>query len=147
MRSPTTELPDEGFDFACSVTAVHHLDFTAALARMRELLCPGGVLVVVGPAREETATGWARQVAAERVLPGARYRWHVQASATRTTQPPERSVRETTICGRSLDIASQARTMARSRRSTSRSPDQVRARTSPPATRTLLRRAALTAPR
>ncbi|MFH9351988.1 class I SAM-dependent methyltransferase [Kitasatospora sp. NPDC017646] len=108
----TVDLPAEGFGFVCSVTAVHHMDFASALTRMRELLSPGGVLVVVGLAREETAADWARRgaaaplvravkalrraggpegmpeaapgmsyrevrEAAERVLPGARYQWHV----------------------------------------------------------------------
>ncbi|MFF2149134.1 class I SAM-dependent methyltransferase [Kitasatospora sp. NPDC058190] len=108
----TLDLPGEGFDFVCSVTAVHHMDFEAALTRMRELLCPGGALVVVGLAREESTAEWARRIAAAplvravkavrrasepegmpmaapgmsyrevreisgRVLPGARYRWHV----------------------------------------------------------------------
>ncbi|MDA2809786.1 class I SAM-dependent methyltransferase [Nocardiopsis sp. RSe5-2] len=49
----TADLPEGGFDFVCSVSTVHHMDFTAALERMRALLRPGGVLAVVGLAREE----------------------------------------------------------------------------------------------
>ncbi|MER6304015.1 class I SAM-dependent methyltransferase [Kitasatospora sp. NPDC001539] len=60
----TLDLPAGGFDFICSVTAVHHMDFEAALLRMRELLRPGGVLVVVGLAREDSAADRARRVAA-----------------------------------------------------------------------------------
>jgi SAM-dependent methyltransferase len=48
------DLKGEGYDFVCSVSAIHHMDFTAALTRMRELLRPGGVLVVVGLARDAT---------------------------------------------------------------------------------------------
>jgi SAM-dependent methyltransferase len=35
------DLPAAGYDFVCSVSAVHHMDFSAALARMRDLLLPG----------------------------------------------------------------------------------------------------------
>lgn len=39
------------FDFITSVAALHHMDETAALTRMRALLRPGGRLVVIGLAR------------------------------------------------------------------------------------------------
>jgi SAM-dependent methyltransferase len=58
------DLPVEGFDFICSVTTIHHMDFEAALARMRDLLRPGGTLVVVGLARDATAADWAFRIAA-----------------------------------------------------------------------------------
>nr|WP_250637349.1 class I SAM-dependent methyltransferase [Streptomyces griseochromogenes] len=45
------ELPAAECDFICSVTTIHHMDFEAALMRMRDLLRPGGTLVVVGLAR------------------------------------------------------------------------------------------------
>ncbi|MFI8852111.1 class I SAM-dependent methyltransferase [Streptomyces sp. NPDC053499] len=57
-------LPAGGFDFVCSVSTVHHTDFEAALTRMRELLRPGGTLVVVGLAREATWADWAARIAA-----------------------------------------------------------------------------------
>jgi SAM-dependent methyltransferase len=59
----TAELPAEGYDFICSVTAIHHMDFEAALTRMRELLRPGGTLIVVGLAREATPADWAARIA------------------------------------------------------------------------------------
>ncbi|MBO8195895.1 class I SAM-dependent methyltransferase [Streptomyces oryzae] len=59
----TAALPTAGFDFICSVSTVHHMDFEAALTRMRELLRPGGTLVVVGLAREATAADWAARIA------------------------------------------------------------------------------------
>lgn len=64
----TADLPDAGYDFICSVSAVHQMDFTAALARMRDLLRPGGVLVVVGLARERSVGDWAVTVAAAPVV-------------------------------------------------------------------------------
>jgi SAM-dependent methyltransferase len=41
----------ESFDAIVSVAALHHMDARMALERMRSLLRPGGVLVVVGLAR------------------------------------------------------------------------------------------------
>jgi ubiquinone/menaquinone biosynthesis C-methylase UbiE len=39
---------DASFDFACSNTSLHHMDFAAALAAMARALRPGGRLAVVG---------------------------------------------------------------------------------------------------
>ncbi|WP_242889416.1 class I SAM-dependent methyltransferase [Actinomadura litoris] len=64
----TADLPDEGYDFICSVSAIHHMDFEAALTRMRELLRPGGALVVVGLARESGPAEWAASIAAAPVV-------------------------------------------------------------------------------
>ncbi|WP_181787884.1 class I SAM-dependent methyltransferase [Streptomyces phytophilus] len=64
----TADLPAPGYDFICSVSAVHQMDFTPALARMRDLLRPGGVLVVVGLARERSVGDWAAMVAAAPVV-------------------------------------------------------------------------------
>lgn len=60
----TVDVPVEGYDFICSVSTIHHMDFEAALTRMRELLRPGGTLVVVGLAREASAADWAAMIAA-----------------------------------------------------------------------------------
>jgi SAM-dependent methyltransferase len=54
----TCELPDAGYDFVCSVTAIHHMDFTAALRKMARLLRPGGRLVVISLAKNVTWTDW-----------------------------------------------------------------------------------------
>ncbi|WP_169978808.1 bifunctional 2-polyprenyl-6-hydroxyphenol methylase/3-demethylubiquinol 3-O-methyltransferase UbiG [Microbispora sp. H10836] len=64
----TAALPVEGYDFVCSVSAIHHMDFDPALTRMRELLRPGGTLVVVGLAREASAADWAATIAAAPVV-------------------------------------------------------------------------------
>ncbi len=64
----TAELPIAGYDFICSVTTIHHMDFEAALTRMRELLRPGGSLVVVGLAREASPAEWAALIAAAPVV-------------------------------------------------------------------------------
>ncbi|MDQ0377377.1 class I SAM-dependent methyltransferase [Amycolatopsis thermophila] len=63
-----TDLPAEGYDFICSVATIHHMAFEPALVRMRELLRPGGTLVVVGLAREASAADWAWWAAATPVV-------------------------------------------------------------------------------
>ncbi|MFI7032321.1 class I SAM-dependent methyltransferase [Microbispora rosea] len=65
---PTAVLPAEEYDFVCSVSAIHHMDFDAALTRMRALLRPGGTLVVVGLAREASPAEWAAMIAAAPVV-------------------------------------------------------------------------------
>ncbi|GAA0338841.1 class I SAM-dependent methyltransferase [Actinoallomurus spadix] len=51
LRHP---FPEGAYDLVCSVAVIHHMDFTAALTRMADLLRPGGTLVVVGLARDRT---------------------------------------------------------------------------------------------
>jgi SAM-dependent methyltransferase len=60
----TADLPAAGYDFICSLSTIHHMNFEAALTRMREMLRPGGTLVVVGLAREKTLVDWATMIAA-----------------------------------------------------------------------------------
>lgn len=45
----------EPFDVIVSVAALHHMDQAAAITRMRDLLRPGGALVIVGLARSGAA--------------------------------------------------------------------------------------------
>ena len=49
---------DGSFDFACANTALHHMDFGAALAKMARILRPGGRLAVVGLGRDGSASDW-----------------------------------------------------------------------------------------
>jgi 2-polyprenyl-3-methyl-5-hydroxy-6-metoxy-1,4-benzoquinol methylase len=52
------------FDLVASVAALHHMDAAAALARMRDLLRPGGTLAVVGLARGSHPADLPRDAAA-----------------------------------------------------------------------------------
>ncbi|GAA3982991.1 class I SAM-dependent methyltransferase [Actinomadura viridis] len=45
-------LPAGSLDFVCSVAAIHHMDFTAALTVMRDAVRPGGGLVVISLAAD-----------------------------------------------------------------------------------------------
>jgi SAM-dependent methyltransferase len=49
---------ESSFDFACANTALHHMDFAAALGKMARLLRPGGRLAVVGLARNGSPADW-----------------------------------------------------------------------------------------
>jgi ubiquinone/menaquinone biosynthesis C-methylase UbiE len=51
-------LTDASFDFACANTALHHMDFAAALAKLARIIRPGGRLAVIGLAREGSAADY-----------------------------------------------------------------------------------------
>jgi ubiquinone/menaquinone biosynthesis C-methylase UbiE len=55
------ELPlkPESFDLVTAVASLHHMDTATAINRMRDLLRPAGVLVVIGLAREGLSPGLA----------------------------------------------------------------------------------------
>jgi len=57
-------LEDASFDFACANTALHHMDFGAALVKMARILRPGGRLAVVGLAANGSAADLAVDAAA-----------------------------------------------------------------------------------
>jgi SAM-dependent methyltransferase len=52
---PAFPFEDASFDFIASDTAIHHMNFEAALMSMSRLLRPGGRLAVVGLARSASA--------------------------------------------------------------------------------------------
>ncbi|MBV9793776.1 MAG: class I SAM-dependent methyltransferase [Actinobacteria bacterium] len=51
---PAFPFEDASFDFIASNTAIHHMNFEAALMAMTRLLRPGGRLAVIGLARSAT---------------------------------------------------------------------------------------------
>ncbi|MEU8109222.1 class I SAM-dependent methyltransferase [Nonomuraea muscovyensis] len=61
----------ESFDMVTAVATLHHLDAAAALDRVRELLRPGGRLVVVGLARGGGPAGLPYELAGL-----VAHRWH-----------------------------------------------------------------------
>jgi SAM-dependent methyltransferase len=58
------------FDFACANTALHHMDFAAALAKMARIVRPGGRLAVIGIADDGSPADWIISGAG---IPVARY--------------------------------------------------------------------------
>ena len=66
---------EASFDFACANTALHHMDFGAALAKMARILRPGGRLAVVGLARNGSPADWVFGAAG---IPADRYYKHAK---------------------------------------------------------------------
>jgi SAM-dependent methyltransferase len=65
LRFAETDLFDfeadaRGYHFISLIAVLHHMDFDAAGERLRSLLAPGGVLAVLGIAREDTIPEYAR---------------------------------------------------------------------------------------
>jgi SAM-dependent methyltransferase len=59
---PAFPFEDASFDFIASNTAIHHMNFEAALMAMSRLLRPGGRLAIVGLARNATARDYLPDV-------------------------------------------------------------------------------------
>jgi SAM-dependent methyltransferase len=51
-------LEEASFDFACANTALHHMDFGAALGKMARILRPGGRLAIVGLGANGSPADW-----------------------------------------------------------------------------------------
>jgi SAM-dependent methyltransferase len=78
------------FDLIASVAALHHMDARVALARMRDLLRPGGRLAVIGLARSRYPADLPRDAAAavaHRLHTATKGYWEV--SAPKVWPPPE----------------------------------------------------------
>lgn len=59
--------PEHPYDVIIFVASLHHMDLTAALTKARELLAPGGQLLVVGLAANRSPADWI--ISALQVLP------------------------------------------------------------------------------
>ncbi|WP_433262937.1 class I SAM-dependent methyltransferase [Actinosynnema sp. CS-041913] len=51
------------YDFVSCIATLHHMPFIAAVERLRGLVAPGGVLAVLGLAKEKTAWDWVVSLA------------------------------------------------------------------------------------
>ena len=103
-------LEPASFDFVLSVTALHHMDAAPALARMRELLRPGGTLVVLGIALSTYPRDLARDTTARFVDRAYRFTRDVYWSDAPRSWPPPTTYREI------RDLATRALPGARYRR-------------------------------
>lgn len=63
-------IPDGPYDAITCVAVLHHLPLAETLARFRRQLAPGGALVVVGPAREDSPIGHLLSAASIPLNPG-----------------------------------------------------------------------------
>lgn len=83
-------LPPESFDAVLSVATLHHMNAVAGLRRMRDLVRPGGIIGIIGLARDESlidhaisATG----LAAHRLYLATRQYW--EHPSPKAWPPPE----------------------------------------------------------
>ena len=70
------------FDVVTMVAALHHMDMVAGLTRLRELVAPGGLLLVVGLARHRIPADLPYDVVsavALRAIRRGRKEWHTTA--------------------------------------------------------------------
>jgi SAM-dependent methyltransferase len=61
----TADLTPKGFELVSAVASLHHMDAGEGLVRLRSLIAPGGVLVVVGVARPDLPRDLPIEVAAQ----------------------------------------------------------------------------------
>ena len=78
-------LEGEQFDLVTAVASIHHLpDFGGALARLAELVTPGGKLVVLGLGRSSTPVDWAYDA-----IGAAQHRWYSRYCAYAEDSAPK----------------------------------------------------------
>jgi ubiquinone/menaquinone biosynthesis C-methylase UbiE len=82
------------FDFIVSVAALHHMDATVALQRMRELLRRGGTLAILGLPRSRYPSDLPRDVAATLATSWLRLFQHHWESPAPTVWPPSHTFPE-----------------------------------------------------
>ncbi|GAA0549964.1 class I SAM-dependent methyltransferase [Paractinoplanes ferrugineus] len=58
-------LTPKGFELVSAVASLHHMDAREGLLRLRSLVAPGGVLIVIGPARPDLPKDLPIEVAAQ----------------------------------------------------------------------------------
>jgi SAM-dependent methyltransferase len=59
----TDDLPEQHYDYISCLASLHHVPF-GTVTKLRRALVPGGVLVVLTPARPSGPRDWARELAA-----------------------------------------------------------------------------------
>lgn len=73
-RFPITDNPAQaafghpGYDFVSVIAAIHHMDFHSAIERLQGSLTPGGVLVILGVAREGCLAEYAPALCASQCM-------------------------------------------------------------------------------
>jgi SAM-dependent methyltransferase len=98
----TAPLEPGSFDYVVCVAALHHMDPAAGLARMRDLLRPGGALAVLGLARGRYPRDLPREVTAAAVSRVVRVRRGEWESSAPTIWPPAHTYGEMRAIARDL---------------------------------------------
>jgi ubiquinone/menaquinone biosynthesis C-methylase UbiE len=94
---PAFPFEDDSFDFIASDTALHHMNFEAALMSMSRLLRPGGRLAIVGVARSATASDYLYDVMAVPLNVSLGLTHAALRAARREDRPPRFPVKEPTM--------------------------------------------------
>jgi ubiquinone/menaquinone biosynthesis C-methylase UbiE len=94
---PAFPFDDASFDFIASDTAIHHMNFEAALMAMSRLLRPGGQLAIVGLARNATMADWMYDAAAIPVNVAYELAHAALRAAQQERSSPGQPIREPTM--------------------------------------------------
>lgn len=90
----TFPLEPGSFDVVASIATLHHVDAQAGIRRMRELVCPGGVIVIVGFATSSGIGDRVRAIAGWLVKRSMQLRGRYWEHNAPTVWPPPSSSRE-----------------------------------------------------
>lgn len=90
------DTPTAGYDVVTAIASLHHMHPDLALARLSDLVCPGGVLAILGLYRPATITDHMLSVTATLVDPLglASSAWRRQASAVMPVRRPTTTLAE-----------------------------------------------------
>jgi SAM-dependent methyltransferase len=88
---------DDSFDFIASNTAIHHMNFEAALMAMTRLLRPGGRLAVIGLARSATARDYVPDLIGAPLNLGLGLAHAALRAAHREAPVPRQPIRDPTM--------------------------------------------------
>lgn len=106
IKDDFTDHSDNGagrhFDVITFVASLHHLPLEATLVRAKDLLAPGGVLLVVGLAARATALDWVLSGLAIPVVRTANILHHEVRNPGVPVAPPRESLREIRSAARAI---------------------------------------------
>ena len=94
---PAFPFEDGSFDFIASNTAIHHMDFEAALMAMSRLLRPGGRLAIIGLARSATARDYVPDLMGAPLNLGLELTHATLRAAHREDRVPRHPVKDPTM--------------------------------------------------
>lgn len=90
----TMDVTPESYDLVTFVAVIHHMDLEAALRRSRQLLRPGGHLVVVGLSANKSLGDYARSAVLLPLIRLLSKAHHETRSVPVAVQPPRESLSE-----------------------------------------------------
>ena len=98
----TAELAPTGYDVVAAIAVLHHLPLEAGLVRVRDLVAPGGQLLVVGCAASDMPRDTLREAAAMVANQVDRLRHPQWEHASPTVWPPPVTYRQVATAARAI---------------------------------------------